>query len=154
VSAIPKPLAAQLRAMAADDLDAVVRIEQASYEFPWSAGIFADCLFADYSCQVLQLGSDIGGYGILMLGYRDAHVLNLCVRADLRRRGHGRLLLDHLLAVAVRREVETVLLEVRPSNPDAIRLYETAGFARIGIRRAYYPAANGREDALVLTKRL
>jgi len=73
---------------------------------------------------------------------------------ELQGRGLSRRLLDDLLALAASSCAQTVFLEVRPSNQRALRLYANAGFCEVGLRRGYYPAAKGREDALVLAKEL
>lgn len=154
MSAVVERCLPLVRPMVETDIDQIVDIESQCYEFPWSADVFTDCLRVGYCCWVMETDALIGGYGIMMVGYRDAHILNICVREDLRGLGHGRALLDNLLQVASRHRAEIVLLEVRPSNSAAIGLYEHAGFSQIGVRRAYYPARDGREDALVLTRSL
>ncbi len=140
--------------MEAGDLDDVVAIENAAYAFPWSLGIFCDCLRVGYLCRVLELEGRVIGYGILSLLAEESHVLNLCISPDYRRMGFGRQLLRHLLELSASREVAQVFLEVRPSNVSALRLYREHGFEQIGLRRDYYRAAEGREDALVLRSRL
>lgn len=139
-----------IRTMHDADLAAVVRIEQASYTFPWSEGIFRDCLRVNYVCRVIEVDGKIAGYGILSLGAGEAHVLNLCIAAEHRCRGVGRRLLTHLLQVSQHLGAREVLLETRPSNAAALRLYRSLGFTPIGTRRGYYQAVGGREDAVVL----
>ncbi len=124
--------------------------ELAGYEFPWSDGIFRDCLRVGYICRVLELGGQVIGHGIVSAGAGEAHLLNICIHPDFRCRGLGRLLLLHLLDQARSHGARAMFLEVRPSNPGAIRLYQALGFEQIGTRRAYYQAAGGREDACVL----
>jgi ribosomal-protein-alanine N-acetyltransferase len=136
--------------MRASDLDAVAAIEASTYMFPWSRGIFSDCLMAGYPSFVLDTGGDVVGYAILSVAAAEAHILNLCVAEKSQRRGLGRQLLQHLLQLARSLNVERLFLEVRPSNAAAIRLYESSGFSRMGLRKDYYRAINGREDALVL----
>jgi ribosomal-protein-alanine N-acetyltransferase len=136
--------------MVARDLDAVAAIEVDSYAFPWSRGIFSDCLMAKYPSVVLDAGGQVVGYAILSVAAAEAHILNLCVTEKMQRQGLGRQLLDYLLQLAKSMHVERMLLEVRPSNAAAIRLYERAGFVRMGLRKNYYRADYGREDALVL----
>ena len=154
MSAVLKNLPLTLRPMLESDLAEILAVERASYEFPWSEGIFADCLRVGYCCWVLQAGNSIGGYGIMTINAREGHILNLCVHAELRRQGHGRALLKHMFEVATKHRANTLFLEVRPSNTGAIQLYRDMGFEEIGVRPAYYPARFGREDALVLTRRL
>ncbi len=135
-----------------DDLDAVLGIEARAYHFPWSRQIFADCLIAGYLTSVLEADTGVIGYSILSTAAAEAHILNLCVDPALQRRGYGRQMLAHLLDYADSIGVERVFLEVRPSTMAAIRLYEQAGFTRLGVRKSYYRAVDGREDALVLVK--
>ena len=137
--------------MRADDLDTVMAIELRAYPFPWSRGIFADCLSSGYSAWVLEQGSQIIAYGVLSVAADEAHVLNVCVDPLVQSRGHGRLMLRTLLGSARKQNAQRVFLEVRPSNPSAIALYQSEGFNEIGRRPRYYPAANnGREDAIVM----
>lgn len=150
MSANPQNFSPTVRPMQASDLDAVAAIEADTYVFPWSRGIFSDCLIARYPSFVLDAGGRIVGYAILSVAAAEAHILNLCVAATLQRQGLGRQLLDHLLQLARSMNVERMFLEVRPSNAAAIHLYESAGFNRMGLRKDYYRAADGREDALVL----
>jgi ribosomal-protein-alanine N-acetyltransferase len=149
MAAVIKPVI-QVRGMRAEDLATVSAMENASYDFPWSAGIFSDCVKAGHPCWVLCVDQDIAGYGILSMGAGEAHVLNLCIGPDFRGRGLGRHLLGRLLDIARWNGAERVFLEVRPSNPLAKTLYESVGFNEIGRRPRYYPAKNGREDAIVM----
>lgn len=136
------------------DVTAVATIEQGAYEFPWSPGIFRDCLLAGYYSVVLEQAGKVIGYGILSVAGGEAHLLNIALSDSARGAGNGRLLLEHLLEAAVRSGVESVYLEVRPSNQRALDLYERAGFQVIGRRRGYYRARYGTEDAVVLVRRL
>ena len=131
------------------DLPAVIELETAAYLFPWSIGIFRDCLKVAYTCRVIDIGDGLGGYGIMSTGAGEAHILNLCIRADQRGQGLGRRLLTWLLDEAHREGQGWAFLEVRPSNRPAILLYESLGFAPVGLRRGYYQAVGGREDAIV-----
>jgi ribosomal-protein-alanine N-acetyltransferase len=137
------------RRMVEADLPEVVALENAAYMFPWSHGIFRDCLRVGYTCRVLEAPDGIGGYGIMSMGAGEAHILNVCVRADLRGQGIGRRLMAWLLDDARAAGQGWVFLEVRPSNRPAILLYEGLGFAPVGLRRGYYQAVGGREDAMV-----
>jgi ribosomal-protein-alanine N-acetyltransferase len=143
--------AIEVRAMRREDLADVSAIEVASYEFPWTPGIFGDCLRAGHSCWVLSCEGEIAGYGILSIAAGEAHVLNVCVGAAYRGRSLGRYLMRRLLDVARWNGAEQIFLEVRPSNPIAQALYESLGFSLIGRRPRYYPARDGREDALVMS---
>jgi len=154
MSADPQKVSAVIRPMLATDLDAVAAIEADTYLFPWSRGIFSDCLMAGYSSFIVELGGHVAGYAILSVAAAEAHILNLCVAANMQGQGLGRQLLDCLLQIAHSLQVERMFLEVRPSNAAAIHLYESAGFTRMGLRKDYYQASNGREDALVLALEL
>ena len=143
-----------IRPMMEIDLPEVAAVEQLSYAFPWSENIFRDCLRVGYTCRALDLAGQIIGYGIMSVGAGEAHILNVCVRDQFRNLGFGRRLLEHLLERATAAGVGEAFLEVRPSNLAAIRLYQRLGFEQIGIRRGYYQAPDGREDAIVLKRDL
>jgi len=140
----------QIREMVLLDLDKVERNELRSYQFPWTRGIFVDCLESNNLCLVLQEGEDLLGHAIATIGAGESHLLNLCMRRDQQGRGLGRVLLDRCVEEVQQRGAEMMFLEVRPSNQVAIALYESVGFNEIGLRKGYYPAAMGHEDALVL----
>ena len=140
--------------MCDSDLDAVLAIELRAYPFPWTRGIFSDCLHAGYSAWVLQRGNELIGYAMLSIAADEAHLLNVCAAPEEQGHGHGRRLLRALLQLARGRGVKRVFLEVRPSNTPAIGLYHDEGFNEIGRRPRYYPARNGREDAIVMAKEL
>ncbi|MEO6138897.1 MAG: ribosomal protein S18-alanine N-acetyltransferase [Luteimonas sp.] len=143
-----------LRPMREEDLDAVLGIELRAYPFPWTRGIFQDCLRASYPAWVLHREGVMIGYGMLSLAADEAHVLNVCAAPEEQGRGHGRRLLRTLLQQARTRGAQRVFLEVRPSNTGAIALYHAEGFNEIGRRPRYYPAKAGREDAIVMAKEL
>jgi ribosomal-protein-alanine N-acetyltransferase len=132
------------------DVQGVGEVERASYSFPWSEGIFRDCLRVGYLCRVAECEGRIVAYGIVAMGAGEAHLLNLCVAEPVRGRGVGRQMLMLLLERATQAGMQDVFLEVRPSNPVAIGLYQSVGFIEVGRRKGYYQAAEGREDALVL----
>ena len=141
-----------IRTMVHDDLVVVSDIERRSYEFPWSHGVFRDCLLAGYSCIVVERGDLVVGYSILSMAAGEAHILNLCVDSNYQQLGYGERLLDEILMRARGAEINEIFLEVRPSNESAISLYQKKGFRRIAYRPAYYQARKGREDAAVLSK--
>jgi [ribosomal protein S18]-alanine N-acetyltransferase len=144
----------EIRSMQDADIAQVLRIERASYAFPWTEGIFRDCLRVNYTCRVAEIGIVTTGYGILSVAAGEAHLLNLCVADAYRCRGIGRRLLAHLLQAAGDAGAREAFLEARPSNISAIRLYQSLGFLQIGMRRGYYQALDGREDAIVLKRRI
>lgn len=140
--------------MLPSDLKAVAQVERAAYDYPWSLGIFRDCLLAGYFSLVLEVSDAVAGYAIMSIAAGEAHILNICVHPDYQRLGFGRRLLNALLARAREADAEKAFLEVRPSNEVALQLYRSVGFEQIGIRPSYYQAANGREDAVILASPL
>ncbi len=141
----------RLEAMRPADLDEVMAIESAIYSHPWTRGNFIDSLRAAYDCRTWRLEGELLGYFILMAAAGEAHLLNLSVAARHQRSGHGRALLREAVVLARRRGAASLFLEVRPSNAAAQALYTRFGFRRVAVRKGYYPAHTGREDALVLS---
>ena len=134
------------------DVPVVVAIERAAYQFPWSEGIFRDCLRVGYVCRVIDAGGQSAGYGIMSAGAGEAHILNVCVRDEFRGRGFARKVMLYLLDRARAAGLHEAFLEVRPSNTAAAKLYSSLGFEQMGVRRGYYQATAGREDAAVLRR--
>ncbi len=143
--------ALSFREMSEGDLDMVMRNEYRAYSFPWTRGIFQDCLKSGYDCRLLCVDGDICGHAIMSAAAGEAHLLNICVRRDLQGYGLGRKFALHVIERARTLGAGALFLEVRPSNRVAIYLYTSLGFAEIGQRRDYYPSNEGREDALVFT---
>jgi ribosomal-protein-alanine N-acetyltransferase len=150
MSAVPKDTP-RLEPMREAELDEVAAAEQAIYSHPWSRGNFADSLRARYACYTQRRGGELLGYFVLMVAAGEAHLLNLSVVAAHQRQGHGSALLADAMRLARDSGARTLFLEVRPSNVGAQALYRGFGFRRVGLRRGYYPAHGGREDALVLS---
>lgn len=151
MSAQREPGLAQLRPMHADDVDAVMAVERTAYPYPWTTGIFQDCLRIGYCCWVAEADEGIVGYAVMSIGAGEAHLLNLCVAPVRQRTGLGRQMLDSMLELARSHRAKTMFLEVRPSNAAALHLYRVSGFVEVGLRNGYYPASRGqREDAVVL----
>ena len=138
--------------MAVADLDTVLAIESAVYEFPWTRGNFIDSLAAGYAAQVLRAADGtLCAYNVSMPGVQETHLLNLTVAPAWQHRGLARGLLDVLVADSRTQGALWLWLEVRESNQRARDIYRRYGFAQIGWRRGYYPAAAGqREDACVM----
>lgn len=130
-------------------LPAVMDIEARAYRWPWTEGMFRDSLDSGYFCHVLADAGQLLGYTVISVAVGECHILNICVEPDRQGQGLGRLLLRHALEYASDHGAEQAFLEVRPSNPPAIRLYESMGFIQVGARKGYYPAGEIREDALV-----
>lgn len=138
------------RLMTEDDLDAVMAIEEAIYSFPWTRGIFFDCLKIGYLCQVLEKDNMVLGYAIMSTAVDEAHLLTIVVDSNEQGKGYGKVLLNKMINMAVHDNVNTMYLEVRASNKTAIQLYQQRGFNELGLRKNYYPAEKGREDAIIL----
>jgi ribosomal-protein-alanine N-acetyltransferase len=151
MSAVLKDPAPELAPMREEDLDEVMRIEDDIYSHPWTRGNFADSLRAGYACRTSRVEGELVGYFVLMAAAGEAHLLNLSVAARHQRNGHGTMLLRAVTALAREMGARTLFLEVRPSNGAAQALYTRFGFTKVGVRRGYYPAFFGREDAIVLT---
>jgi [ribosomal protein S18]-alanine N-acetyltransferase len=154
------------RPMRVLDLDWVTRHEQMIYPFPWSRSNFSDSLKAGYDAWVFSIG-DTGvngwasvenppiGYAVLMWIPDEMHLLNLSVLVQFQQQGWGQQMLRWLCQQGARSQSRRLLLEVRPSNAAALKLYSRFGFEQIGLRKRYYPAPNNtREDALVMSIRL
>ena len=144
----------RFRAMCERDLDAVIEIERKAYEFPWTRGIFHDCVRVGYVCRLMEVRDCLFGYGVMSVAAGECHLLNICVHPAHQRRGYGALLVGHLLDRARELKATLALLEVRESNQAAYRLYQRLGFDEIGVRAKYYPARKGREDALILAREI
>ena len=140
-----------LAPMREGDLDEVMAIESAIYSHPWTRGNFADSIRAGYACMTWRLDGELVGYFVLMAAAGEAHLLNLSIGAPWQRGGRGTALLKEAAAVARKLGATNIFLEVRPSNEAGLALYRRFGFRRVAVRRDYYPADSGREDALVLS---
>ncbi|MBD7955276.1 ribosomal protein S18-alanine N-acetyltransferase [Stenotrophomonas sp. Sa5BUN4] len=150
MSAVARPVQASVRALRESDLNAVMVIEERGYPYPWTRGIFLDCLRAGYPGLAMEEDGLLVGYALLSIAADEAHLLNICVDPLNQSRGRGRQLLRAIVRLARDRGVQRVFLEVRPTNTPALSLYHSEGFNEIGRRPRYYPAADGREDALVM----
>jgi [ribosomal protein S18]-alanine N-acetyltransferase len=140
------------RRMRAGDVARVADIERTIYSHPWTVGNFSDSVDAGYECWVLERDGELVGYAVMMVAAGEAHLLNLSVAAAHQGRGLGADFVRLLLKIARREGAAKVYLEVRPSNAGARALYAKTGFTAIGLRRDYYPAASGREDAIVMER--
>ncbi len=144
-----------LRKMTIEDLPKIMQGELASYPHPWTQKNFEDCLQnINYSCWVFEKSETFSGHLILSACVGEAHILNLCVYPKEQGKGWGRKLLAEAEWIAKQHQAETCFLEVRPSNIAGIQLYQSAGYNEIGLRKNYYPAKKGREDAVVMAKTL
>ncbi len=143
-----------LRDVNEGDLDEVLLIEREVHAHPWTLGNFSDALRSGYLCKVAEQDGAMLGYAVMMLGVDEAELLDIAIAARHQRHGWGRRLLEEMMALERRANMQRVVLEVRASNAAAIALYRHAGFSDIGLRRDYYPAVNGREDAILMGRRL
>lgn len=150
MSAVIKENLLGFRPMVEEDLHRVMSIEEAAYTFPWTMTIFQDCLRIGYCSWVLERDRHIIAYGVMSIAVGECHILNICVDPDYQNMGHGEMMLDHLLDLAQKHKADMAFLEVRPSNDIARRLYQNKGFDEVGMRRNYYPAPFGREDAVIM----
>lgn len=145
-----RPAEERMRRMLRLDLPEVHAIESEAYEFGWTRGIFHDCMTAGHECWLLERGGEIVAYAVLAAWAEEAHLLNICVAPAWQGTGCAQRLLRRMLEVARWHDAARVLLEVRPSNAPALHIYRRFGFRVIGTRPRYYPARQGREDALVM----
>lgn len=145
---------AMLRPMEPRDVSDVIVVERLAYSHPWNEKTMHDCLKAShYHGWVLEIANDIKGYFFLSVVAGEMHVLNLCIHPELQGQGWGRDILHRAFSLATSLyDVNMCFLEVRPSNKAALALYQSEGFNEIGSRKNYYPADQGREDALVMAK--
>lgn len=137
-----------------EDVAAVMDIERRVYPFPWTDGIFHDCIHVGYCCWVCEQDGAVVGYAVMSIGAAEAHILNLCVEPEQQRRGIGTQMLELLIELAQQHQANSMFLEVRPSNKGAITLYHAMAFTEVGTRKDYYPATKGRENALILERKL
>ncbi len=142
----------QIRLMTEDDLAGVFAIERLVYSFPWSEGIFRDCLRVGYTCLTMEFADEVVGYGIMSIGAGECHLLNVSVDPEFQQQGLGTRIVERMLELAQRHRARMAFLEVRESNQTAYRLYLRLGFNEIGQRKDYYPTADGRENALLLAR--
>jgi [ribosomal protein S18]-alanine N-acetyltransferase len=136
--------------MSVADLDVVVHIENRAYSFPWTRGIFSDCLTAGHECRLACLDDEVIGHAVMSAAAGESHLLNVCIKRELQGTGLGREFLHHLIGRARILGAQVLFLEVRPSNRVALRLYDTLGFSQVGVRKEYYPGELAREDAWVM----
>lgn len=139
-----------MRPMQVTDLDAIVSIESIIYTHPWTRGNFQDSLKSGHSAWVMIVDEELIAYALMMLVVDEAQLLNVSVAKPYQRQGFGESLLRHMIDRAKTANAATVFLEVRASNRAALGLYEKMGFAEMSIRRGYYPAEHGREDAVLM----
>ena len=142
------------RPMTLDDIDAVMLLEEAVYPFPWTKRIFKDCIRVGYDCWLALFQNTVVAHAVISVAAGESHMLNLSVTSDLQGKGIGKQFVQFLINIARNKQAEIMMLEVRASNVRAINCYNSAGFNEIGSRKDYYPAPNGKEDALLFAKHI
>ena len=140
----------KLRPMSVSDLDAIMAIERVNFPFPWTEGNFKDSMNSGYLCLVMEQAKQVMGYAVLMMVLDEAHLLNISVAQSHQGQGWGRYFLVQMMEMGREKGGLNMFLEVRPSNHSALGLYESMGFNEMGVRPGYYPAHNGREDAVLM----
>ena len=142
------------RQMVLEDISAVIQLENEVYQFPWTDRIFKDCIRVGYDCWLAHLGNTIVAHAVISIAAGESHILNLSVTRNHQGKGIGKQFIQFLLNIARNKRAQIMMLEVRPSNIRAINCYSSAGFNEIGCRKDYYPAPNGKEDALLFAKQI
>lgn len=153
VAVISSPIPV-VRPMRTDDLKSVMAVERAAYNYPWTEAILKDCMRVGYYCVVYEINGLVVAHGIMSFGVRECHILNVCVHPEFQRKGIATQIIQYLLETARWKSADIAFLEVRISNEGAFELYKQLGFSEIGVRKNYYPARLGREDALILSLEL
>ena len=148
-----------LRAMQSSDASLLYELAKANMPYPWSRRVFADCLRDDYYGWVVMQGdhglaNEVAGFSVVLVQVGECQLLNICVKSSVRRQGFATVLLDQAVAFAREKKCRKLILEVRESNAEAIALYQRYGFSQVGKRKQYYPAENGRENAVLFALRL
>lgn len=134
------------------DIDWVLECEHATESFPWTyQGFFSSIESGHSAWLICQDGAPIG-FALMMMVLDEAHLLKIAIMPTHQRQGLGEQFLEQMFVVAKEASVSQMFLEVRPSNVAARGLYEKKGFDTVGRRKDYYPAAEGREDALVMMR--
>jgi len=142
------------RRMTLADIKWVMKVEREVYQFPWTDKIFNDCIRVGYYCWLALQQQNIVGHAVISVTAGESHMLNLSIAREHQRKGYARQFIEFLIDEARERNAQTMLLEVRPSNGAAISCYNSAGFNEIGCRKDYYPASEGREDALLFARHI
>ncbi len=140
------------RRMDTGDIDTVMLVEKQVYEYPWNETIFSDCIRVGYDCWLVSIENEIIGHAVISVAAGESHILNISVAKAHQGQSIGKRFIEFLVDIAKTKKAEVIMLEVRPSNVQAIHCYNAAGFNEIGCRKDYYPAAEDREDALLFAR--
>ncbi len=142
----------ECRKMTTDDIERILALERICFSLPWTRGAFEDDLaneLAEY--YVLVDNNEIIGYCGMWIVIDEAHITNVCIAPEYRRRQLAKNLMKYMMGKALLRGAEMMTLEVRVGNTAAKQLYESLGFREYGIRKGYY--SDNNEDALILWNR-
>jgi ribosomal-protein-alanine N-acetyltransferase len=142
------------RTMTLDDVDEVMLLENEVYQFPWTDRIFKDCIRVGYDCWLAFFDNSLVAHAVISVAAGESHILNLSVTKHHQGKGIGKQFIHFLLNIARNKRAQIMMLEVRPSNIRAINCYNSVGFNEIGCRKDYYPAPNGKEDALLFARHI
>lgn len=142
------------RRMKTDDVAQIMQVEKSVYQYPWTEGIFNDCIRVGYECWLAEIDETMVAHAVISIAAGESHILNISVDNQYQGQGIGKRFIEFLVDIAKSKKVSTILLEVRPSNVQAINCYIATGFNEIGCRKDYYPAPNGREDALLFAREI
>ena len=140
--------------MRKSDIEIILDIERSSNSYPWTKKNFLDCLEKNYYCLVQEIQNEVSGFAIQSIAIDESHLLNIGVKKNYRRKGFGEEILNQIILFSKVMGCRKIFLEVRISNIRAIKLYEKEGFRKVDIRKNYYKLREGREDALIMVKRL
>jgi len=142
------------RRMEIGDIDAVMVVEKQVYQYPWTEGIFNDCIRVGYECWLAESDEGIVAHAVSSVAAGESHILNISVGPRFQGQGIGKAFIEFLVDIAKNKQANVIMLEVRPSNVAAINCYNATGFNEIGCRKDYYPATEGREDALLYARHI
>ena len=133
-----------------NDLSAIGLIENEVHAYPWTQGNFLDSIKSNHKCLMMKLNEEIIGYTVMMFVLDECHLLNISIKKSMQKKGYGSHLLKEVIRQANLAHAKTIYLEVRASNQTAIHLYDKHGFNEMSIRKDYYRAKEGREDAVLM----
>ncbi|ELZ5939597.1 ribosomal protein S18-alanine N-acetyltransferase [Providencia stuartii] len=140
----------KISALKQSDLATAFLIEKLSHDFPWTERVFYGNQGEKYHNIKISVNNQIVGFAITQCILDEATLFNIAIHPDYQGKGYGRLLMEQLITDLVDKGILTLWLEVRESNAAALRLYDKLGFHQVTVRKDYYPAKQGREDALIL----
>lgn len=135
-----------------NDLQKLADIASQAMPFPWTLRVFQDCLKSNYVGWVLEHEHKIVGFSIILVHPEQVEIINIALLPEFQKKGGGRQLLNEVIQYCKACDIVKIHLEVRKSNRSAIAFYRKLGFKEVGLRKNYYPLAQGREDALLFSR--